>query len=138
HLTQEDADGNTDEIASPYAAADGTIVVVRITDLDNSCYATYEMTLELSQGPDVQDLPLYDLCGFDGIAEFDLPSRTTTMLAGLTNATATFFEDVDDAYDLDSTNNIIDPDTFENTVVDAQTIYVRVQEEGSPCFTVIE
>ena len=138
HPTQADADVNTGDIASPYNAADGTIVYVRVVDLDNGCSATYEMTLELGQGPDVQDLPLYELCGFDGVAEFDLPSRTTTMLAGLTNGTATFFEDEDDAYDIDSTNEITDPAAFENTTVDAQIIYVRVQEGNSPCFTVIE
>src|SRR5699024_515988 len=137
HPTQDDADNNTGAITCLHDAVNEVLVYVRITD-DNECYDTYIMTLELEQGPDVPNLPVSEECGLNGVAQFDLPSRTNTMLAGLNNATATYFEDVNEAYDETSKNEITDPAAFENTTVDAQTISVRVQEDGSSCFTVLE
>lgn len=130
------------QIDSPYTSGNTTIYV-RLSELDEDylntgCFTVFSMDLVLQQGPDIQDLPPYELCGLDGTAVFDLTSVTGDLTTGLSNPVINYYEDEDDAYIDEITNEIADPSVFENTTPDAQTIYVRVQENDSPCFTVIE
>src|SRR5699024_7891396 len=90
------------------------------------------------QGPDIEDLPAFEVCGYDGVAIFDLPTYVSdyNLTEGLDNADVTFYIDEEDAYEEEIVDEITNTDEFEGE--DGQIIYVRVQEENVPCFTVVE
>ncbi|WP_299556244.1 T9SS type B sorting domain-containing protein [Seonamhaeicola sp.] len=95
----------------------------------------YETIIPLASA----DIPVLETCDTDadgndtnGIAEFDLTLREPILLNGKSSADFSFAYYLDAGY----TNLIGNPQAFENTIADNQTIYVRMMNSSDTnCFT---
>ncbi|MFL9846061.1 hypothetical protein ABS766_16695, partial [Flavobacterium sp. ST-119] len=74
----------------------------------------------------------------DGLAEFDLTPSGSEVTQNQAGYTITYYEDLTQAEDGDSATAIATPAAYTTTVADAQTIYIRVVEEGSTndCYSI--
>ncbi len=71
----------------------------------------------------------------DGYANFDLRQVITDIKNGLTNVTTTFHESYADAQT--GTNPITNPANYQNTTIEEQTLYVRVQDNTTLCASIV-
>ncbi|MFC7358473.1 hypothetical protein ACFQO1_12300, partial [Jejudonia soesokkakensis] len=141
HPTQMDADGNTSPLANPYVTnVTPQQVFVRVENRDNTdCYGTDSFDITIAVAPEfVQPTPM-EMCDEvpnDGIAEFDLESKTDEITNGPNpNAMVTYHLSQLEA------DNGMNPQSspFENTMSSFQIIYVRVANASSPtCYNVVE
>lgn len=88
--------------------------------------------LPVAQNPG--NLTICDETPNDGFGTFDLTSLITTIQNGQTNTTVNFYTTLTDA--TNGTNAIPDPNSYENTIANQQTIYVTLISEGG-CFDII-
>lgn len=139
HFSQVEADNDINAIPSPFV---NTIpnqqqLFVRVENINTDCYRTTTLTIVILDRPIVNpDLPPLDACDADddGFAFFDLTSIIPDLLQGLTGVTVTFHQTNQDA--IDDTNAIGTPDNFENTIANVQTIYIRIEDDTTGCFTI--
>ena len=82
------------------------------------------------------DLLTCDEVPNDGFAEFNLRDRDDQIINGQ-NAVVTYYENVDDA-EAGNLNFIAVPTAFENTTVDTQVLFARLEEPILGCFDVVE
>src|SRR5690554_109396 len=145
-LTEQDAIDNVDRI-DPETAFENTEnpqrVYVRVIDGDSDCVAYTSLLLRVLPNPDpVTPAPL-ELCDVtvvvgpgadDGVEIFDLTERAAEILNG-ENWRLSYFESYENA--VDELDEIQNPDAYENTS-NPQTIYVRVTNDTSGCFSIVE
>lgn len=136
HETLNDAQTGNAPLASPYTAADGTIIYVRVEDVDavgsNSGCATTNTTFNLIVNPlpvanQPQDMELCE--DGSGAGNFDLSSQDSTVIGTQTNVAVTYHDSQADANT--GFNALSSP---YNSTGNFQTIYVRVEDLTTACY----
>ena len=139
HETQVAADDESSsiDILIPYTSPN-QVIYVRVENATTSCYDTFEMQLEVISviGVIPTDIIECDEVPNDGKAIFDLTVRETDILNGQT-AVLSYYELEAEAEIGDPVTAIADPVNFENTIIDTQTVYVRLEEPILGCFDVV-
>jgi len=134
-LTLINAELNTNPInnASSYQNTSANqIVYARIVN-ENNCSSIAELQLRISSA--VINIDPFEQCDdeqVDGFTEFNLSDVTATFDIMLpANATVTYYETLDDAYNSNSPLGT----TFTNINIDQQTIYVKI-ESNNQCYAI--
>ena len=151
YTSEEDAISELNAIADPSNYRNSSspftqTIYVRVDNiLNNDCvgYAPL-ITLQIEQAPIFNAVDNLILCDNDddgdprnGIVQtFDLSTQTSTILGSQdpTIHSVSYFTSLSDARE--NINEIVDSTSFENTVPDAQTIYVRIDNSVTGCFSV--
>ena len=112
---------------------------VRVSDGDTGCYSLTTLTIRVLPNPSPQVPDPIELCDEltpgDGFEIFDLTEREAQILGGEPGVTPTYHESLEDAQD--GINAIVDPTAYTNTE-NPQTIYVRVTNDITGCYTIVE
>lgn len=129
------AQNHVNVLPSNYPLSVGTSTifakVYKLNDMDCNAVTTFTVTSYLTPvAPEVSDFVTCDNAGNDGIALFDLDTKTTALTNGDSDLTVTYFETQSDA---DSNTSPI-PTLFTNAS-NSQRIYARI-ENNNGCFTV--
>ncbi len=119
--------------------ANPQILYVVVTDVNTACVNYTTLTLNVLPNPtpntDASDLILCDDINPGDLQEvFDLTVNETYIINGQMGVTATYYSSQIDAES--GTNTISNPTAFMNTVT-PQTIYVRVTDDLTTCFSVV-
>ncbi|WP_196888114.1 T9SS type B sorting domain-containing protein [Aureivirga sp. CE67] len=111
-------------------------------DDDFECISVVPFTIEVFEeivNTDIADILTCDTndvgTNFDGIEEFDLTAKKDEILANntyLNNPDVFEFEYFTDA-DYNSGSIISNPENYQNTIANQQTIYLKVSQQFSPC-----
>ena len=132
-----DAYMNTSVNGNP---ANPQTLYVRVTDTDTDCFAFTTLTLRVLPNPtpsqDPEDIALCDdTISGDGLEVFDLTINEAYIINGEVGVTVTYHETPEDA-DM-GTNAIADPTMYTNIETPSQTIYVRVTNDTTGCYTIV-
>ena len=138
-------------IADPTAYANTSVngqphnpqtLYVRVTDNDTGCYDFSTLTLVVDPVPTPtpsDQLDALEQCDSatpgDMVELFDLTANETDILNGETGVTPTYHETLEDAEA--GTPMIADPTAYAN-LSDTQTIYVRVTNDSTGCYTIVD
>lgn len=134
-LTLAEAELNTNPITntSSFQNTSTNQIVYALVVNQNNCSSIAELQLRISTA--VISIDPFEQCDDeqeDGFTEFNLNDVTATFQYMLpANATVSYYETLDDAYN--ETNALAS--SFENSTIDQQTIYVRI-ESNSQCYAV--
>ncbi len=141
HASQAEADINDNAITSPFETGNTTIYARVENNGNTSCFATSSFNIEVYNSPfpavatnidRIQDCDNNSVGNdTDGVITFDLTEREDQILNGqlASEFTVSYFTDA--SY----SNMIPTPSSFNNTVANLQTIYVRVFNTVFPdCF----
>ncbi|WP_211305938.1 fibronectin type III domain-containing protein, partial [Olleya aquimaris] len=139
HSTLANAQSGTNPLASPYTAANGTTIYVRVEDVDavgsmSGCASTNtNFNLIVNSSPDAtQPMDLLACDDGTGAGFFDLTVNESVIIGTQTGVVVTYHTTEDDA--LNGVNPIGNPTAYNNTS-SPQTIYVRVENAlASDCF----
>lgn len=138
HYSAIDAENGTNAIPQPYTNTNQTEqVFVRVTNPETGCYNTTTLDVEVLDTPDINSESItLNACeeDGDGFANFDLTEAIDDVLQGLTGVTVTYHENFQDAQTGD--NPIPDPTNYENTEANVQTVYIRVVDDSTGCFSI--
>jgi gliding motility-associated-like protein len=146
HSSQSDADINISPITSPFESGN-TKIYARVENNKNTqCldFATTNFSLNVYETPlplDPSSITPISKCDdistgstSDGLAIFDLTQRETEMLNGQSYTYFIWTYFTDSSYTLSS--QILSPESFTNSIVGGQTIYVRmINNLESTCFS---
>jgi gliding motility-associated-like protein len=139
--------GNNITNTTNYTSA-STIIYVEVTDpTNNNCTVITTLDLEVLSLPGATANPTdIEQCDDSGFDDFNLRIRETEM-AGATPVSDIKFKyyiDLNDAL-LNNNNVIPNPNSFRNTTIDYQKLYVRLNsltnidsESGEQCFRILE
>ena len=121
------------------AAPNPQTLYVEVTDTDTGCTDYTTLTIRVLPNPtpstDPDDLELCDdINPGDAQEEFDLTVNELYIINGESGVTASYHETQEDA-DLGA-NAIVDPTLYTNTST-PQTIYVRVTNDITGCYTIV-
>ncbi|RED43990.1 gliding motility-associated-like protein [Winogradskyella eximia] len=135
YLSEADATADNNPITNPEAFQNTypfQKVYARIINQAN-CFIIAELELHTSNNTiNIPDLDGCDGTIVDGIASFDLTEIEASILPQIpVGAVVRYYETEDDAFN--ETNPL--PNTFENSIVDTQTIYVKVTANNQ-CFSI--
>ncbi|WP_179336317.1 T9SS type B sorting domain-containing protein, partial [Winogradskyella costae] len=150
--TNADAQSQTNVIADPtqytntsingLSANPQTLYVV-VTDTDTGCVDYVTLTIRVLPNPTPtpsDEIPNLELCDAintgDGVEVFDLTENEILILNGEAGVTASYYESLDDANS--DTNAIPDPTQYTNTETPEQEIYVRVTNDATGCYALID
>ena len=150
YTTLVDAEAATNAIVDPtaytnqaigIAAANPQTLYARVTDLDTGCFDHTTLTIRVlpnpTPSPDPMDLELCDDTNSgDALEVFDLTTEEIFILNGELGVSATYHETLEDAEA--GTNLIIDPETYTNIESPVQTIHVRVTNNLTGCYTLVD
>jgi len=132
YTSLQQAEQNGDEIDNPESyesQANPEIIIVKILNTESMCTSYAELTLEVSE----TSLPIQNLkvCATDNnnYATFNLNEVTAQLKELNINFEVSFYlNEVDSFLEENTINNIAD---FKNTIPTEQTIYARVENNGS-------
>jgi gliding motility-associated-like protein len=140
HSTPMDAESGDNPLPMPYVNTNlNETVYIRVENPDNGCANTTSVSLTVIETPSVNasDIPPLNACESDGdgFDSFDLTELLDDVIGSLTGVTVTFHTSYQDA----QTGNdpVGDPTSFDNTIQDVQTIYIRVEDDVTGCATVV-
>ncbi|CAI8239468.1 MAG: Uncharacterised protein [Formosa sp. Hel1_33_131] len=141
HLSELDADGNLNPLVSPYTnISNPQTIYVRVENDSTGCYDFKTLTLEVFQNPmSIAPIDLFhcdDTLSGDGQEVFDLTTNELFVLNGELGVTPTYFETFLDAQL--EINLIPDPINYTNTTISVQTVFVRVTNDITGCFTIVD
>jgi len=144
YKTQADAGAGVDAIAitTPFFnSVNPQTVYSLVTNISTGCKAMTSFTLTVNPKPQLLvNLPQLHTCdiensGIIGYSKFDLTQNEQSLLNGETGMNVTYFETHNKA---ELGIEIIDnPSIFKNTVANQQTIYVRVTNPVSGCYSIV-
>tara|TARA_R110000850_G_scaffold133024_1_gene254122 strand:+ start:82 stop:2919 length:2838 start_codon:yes stop_codon:yes gene_type:complete len=140
--SEADAQAQENQI-DPDTAYTNTInpqnIWVRVVDVDTGCDAYTRLTLRVLPNPSPQDPDPIELCDTDGTGEqvFDLTIREAQILNGEPGVSISYYETLEDAEEGDLANVIPDETNYTNTS-NPQIIYVRVENDITGCYTIVE
>jgi len=142
HETLADSENDVNALTSPYnnIVVNQQTIYVRIESptISTNCASFVELVLIVNPTPEITDPTPLEVCddNADGYAIFDLPTKNTEILNGLdpTLYTVTFYES--EANALVPTNAIASPNAYVNIVQDMQTLWVRVENDATGCFSI--
>ena len=144
--TSADAQADTNVI-DPDTAYTNTVnpqtLFVRVTDTDTGCTDFVTLTIRVLPNPtpglNPENLALCDdINTGDGQEVFDLTENEAYIINGEVGVTASYYADPDDAEA--GVNAIADPTMYTNANTDytAETIYVRVTNNVTGCYTIVQ
>ncbi|REE25090.1 gliding motility-associated-like protein [Winogradskyella pacifica] len=114
-----------------------------VIDTDTGCVDMVTLTIRVMPNPTPtpsDQLPNLELCDAintgDGVEVFDLTENEILILNGEAGVTASYYEDIDDANS--GTNAIPDPTQYTNIDTPNQQIYVRVTNDVTGCYTLVD
>ncbi|MEO6348484.1 MAG: T9SS type B sorting domain-containing protein [Aquaticitalea sp.] len=152
YTTSSDAqtDANVIEPATNYInrsvngfPANPQTLYVRVTDNITGCEAFTTLAIRVLSNPtprtDPGDIILCDdINTGDGKEVFDLTANESYILNGSTGVTPSYYTTFEDS--VDAMNVILDPANYTNLNSDysVQTIYVRVSDDISGCYTIVD
>jgi len=128
HLTQADAESGAAPLGIPYTnESNGQLVYVRVQDSATGCHATTELELAVQQAPVANAPSPLEYCDpdSDGFGVFDLTVRDAEITGGDPALEVTYHETVADA--MSGANPVAAPGSYNNIVLNAQTLYARVE-----------
>ncbi len=146
--TQEDALAGTNAIENPEAytntaiagnAANPQTLHVAVVNIEG-CIAYTTLTIRVLPNPtpstDAEDIELcdYDNPG-DQIEVFDITINEAYIINGELGVSAAYYESLENA--TDEIDPIVNPTTYSNIELGQQTIYVRVTNDTTGCFTIV-
>ncbi|MDR6966905.1 gliding motility-associated-like protein [Flavobacterium arsenatis] len=138
-----------DAIPNPetYNSVSKTIFVKATDPTGNNCTAETTLALNVLQVPGIDTVPqLLEECDATGFHVFDITEREP-ILRGTTPMNETVFRYYINLSDAEANNNntINTPQTFTNTVIDYQKVYIRLNstvnfdsQTGIPCHRIYE
>lgn len=143
HLSQNDAEDSVNALSSPYTnIANPQTLFTRIESDDSLCYVVENISLNIVPAPDITEVsaPLIECdADYDGFTPFNLEEADFEIFDRIqTNLIINYFENFDDINQndgLDNTNEILDPQNF---ISDSKTVYIKVANTLTTCFSVIE
>jgi gliding motility-associated-like protein len=140
HLTALDAETNSSSLTSPYTnISNPQTIFVRVSNPVTGCFDLTTLTLEVLPIPSPQTPVDLNECDDnatgDGQEVFDLTTNEAFILNGELGVTPTYYETLADAEA--DTNLIQFPENYTNTDIPVQTIYVRVTNDTTDCFAII-
>ena len=143
HLNPTNANNNLDPLPLSYTnVTNPQSIYVRIESEDSLCYVVEELGINIIAAPDVTQVtsPLINCdTGYDGITDFDLTTANFQILDRVqSNLIINYFENLTDINSndgLDNTNEIDDPSNFNSN---SQTVYIKVANTLTGCYTVID
>jgi gliding motility-associated-like protein len=123
------------------AAPNPQTLHVRVTDLDTGCYDLTTLTIRVlpnpTPSPDPVDLELCDeISSGDGLEVFDLTVDEVFILNGELGVSASYYETLEDAEA--GENAITTPESYTNIETPLQLIYVRVTNDLTGCYTLVD
>ncbi|NOY47552.1 MAG: T9SS type B sorting domain-containing protein [Chlorobi bacterium] len=141
--TNVDAQNDTNPVSPANAftnTSNGQIVYVRVNDTTTGCFGFTTLTLNVLSNPasltDALDLIFCDDTNpGDNQEVFDLAVNEAYIINGEIGVTATYYETASDAQA--NINAISNATTYTN-LSSPQTIYVRVTNDTTGCFTVVD
>ncbi|WP_445738024.1 choice-of-anchor L domain-containing protein, partial [Mariniflexile sp.] len=142
HLNQQNAENNTSPLPSQYTnATNPQTIYIRIESSDSFCYVVEELGINIVAAPDISQVkaPLVSCdTDYDGItffnletADFDINDRVQS------NLIINYFENQSDLNPndgLDNTNQITTPTNYNSN---AKTVYIKVANTLTRCYSVI-
>ena len=147
--TEEDAMANTNVIADPEAYTNTVVgtnalnpqtLFVRVTDPSTTCYSFVTLTIRVLPNPTPSlDPANIELCDYDASGDeleiFDITINEAYIINGEEGVSVTYYETQEDA-ELGE-NAIVDPAVYTNITLGQQTIYVRVTNDITACYTIV-
>ncbi|WP_458627456.1 T9SS type B sorting domain-containing protein [Winogradskyella sp. PC D3.3] len=150
--TNADAQSQTNAIADPTQYTNTSInglganpqtLYVVVTDTDTGCVDFATLTIRVLPNPTPtpsDQLPNLELCDDintgDGVEVFDLTENEILILNGEAGVTASYYETIEDANS--GSNAIADPTQYTNTETPEQEIYVRVTNDVTGCYALVD
>ncbi|NRD24954.1 T9SS type B sorting domain-containing protein, partial [Winogradskyella litoriviva] len=148
--TQLDAEAQSNVIADPTqytntsvdgAEANPQTLYAVVTDTNTGCTDMVTLTIRVQPNPTpTLVLPDLELCDVDnagnGVEPFDLTQNEELLLNGEANVSASYHETAEDAEA--GVNAIANPMVYENTATPEQTIYVRVTNDITGCYALVD
>ena len=133
HLTEADAQSNVGALISPYQLFDSATVFVRIENTITNDVQVSTLNCILNSAPDeFIGISLTECDGnSDGFATFDLSQLDAQIVQSQSGLIVTYYETAQDAQA--QVNPILG--TYTNITTNIQTIFVRVENTVTGCFT---
>ncbi|WP_372473780.1 choice-of-anchor L domain-containing protein [Capnocytophaga sp. ARDL2] len=136
HTTQELALTGSNSIVNPTAFSNATAstIYVRVANNATGCTSVGILNLRINRTPVVPAVvPSYTLCdeNGNGFETFDLLSRIPLIIGEQQGLGVTFHYTANDA--LTGVNPL--PTTYQNVVANVQTLYIRVVNQSTGCFS---
>ncbi|GAA4306447.1 T9SS type B sorting domain-containing protein [Aestuariibaculum suncheonense] len=142
HYSQSDADNDFSPIISPYINTNpNETLYVRVEDTQTGCANTSAtLTLNVTNGNTqiLRDRQYLDACDqdHDGFATFDLTEVISRILNGENGFNSPTYHTTQE--DAESGSNAIqNPTSFQNTIANEQTIYIRLEDSSTGCYAII-
>jgi len=140
HLTQLDAEANDYTLVSPYTnISNPQTVFVRVSNPATGCYDFTTLNLEVLPIPIPNTPANLEACDDNGSGNgqgvFDLTTNETFILNGELGVTPTYHEILTEAEQ--GINAIAYPTNYTNTDIPLQTLYVRVTNDTTGCFAIV-
>ncbi len=142
HPSHTDAENNTGTLPLTYTNINNPqTIYIRIESADSFCFVIEELSLNITAAPNITEVtaPLTECdTDYDGITTFNLEDANFQILDRIqTNLIINYFEDLNDINQndgLDNSNEILDPQNF---ISDSKTVYIKVANTLTGCFSVI-
>lgn len=133
--------------SSAYLSASKRIYVKVVDTVNNNCSATTTLDLKVNENPGSANNPqLLEGCEDSGFYVFDLTERALPMIGSTPSSEIIleYYTDLTEAVN-HSENFIAAPDSFTNTIIGYQKIYVRItstinfdSDTNLPCYRILE
>ena len=138
HLSEANAESGINALPNSYNFSNSQTIFIRVFNPDTNCFAitSFDITF-LPKVPLSEDFIWLNACITDPDVEFaffDLTSVIDNITNSATGITTTFHLSLGDANN--GTNAITNPENFENTIPNFQSIYVRVVDNNTGCASV--
>ncbi|WP_178984496.1 T9SS type B sorting domain-containing protein [Winogradskyella helgolandensis] len=150
--TDADAQSQTNVIPDPTQYTNTSVnglnanpqtLYVVVTDTNTGCVDFTTLTIRVLPNPTPtpsDQLPSLELCDDvntgDGVEVFDLTENEILILNGEAGVTASYYESLDDANS--ASNAIVDPTQYTNIETPEQEIYVRVTNDATGCYALVD
>tara|TARA_R110002033_G_scaffold92975_1_gene142275 strand:- start:203 stop:3289 length:3087 start_codon:yes stop_codon:yes gene_type:complete len=139
HLTEADAINNLNILPTTYTnTTNPQIIWARIADNLQECYDTISFSITTENELIINAIPDIELCDITNTSNeeevFNLTENENLMLNGLIDVTVTYHQSANDA-NL-GINSIANPTNYTNNSSE-QEIYVRVTNNSSDCYTIV-
>ncbi len=141
HESRNDAETNSNPLPSIYTnITNPQSIYIRIESDDSLCHVVEELGINIIAAPDVTEAsPLINCdADYDGYTTFDLTTANFQLLDRVqSNLIINYFDELSEINQndgLDNSNEITDPTNF---VSNTKTVYIKVANTLTGCFTVI-
>ncbi|AEH01692.1 T9SS type A sorting domain-containing protein [Lacinutrix sp. 5H-3-7-4] len=139
HLTPGEANANLNALASPFVNfINPQTLYVRVEEIISGNFDSTTLIIRVLPNP-VAGVPnVLEVCDDDndGFSTFDLTINGAIILNGESGNTISYFLSESDA--IANTNLIANPTAFANTTPNFQTIYVRLENATTGCFSIVD